>query len=131
MKILPPGTTSNTLARIVAFTYLACCVFALLLAGCQKPNHQKNWVGVWIADADDSSYWDFNSNGTWQTKLRDGTHAVQNNGTYSVTKTTFKVTYGYVNTFKLLTGTWERIGNKLVLYIDPPPVEIQSKYLRL
>ncbi len=97
----------------------------LYLASCSEPDYRQEWAGFW-RDQNQSKkpyIWIFNIDGTYTIQKR-GQAENTNEGTYSVTKTTFKVTYGYMEGSRLITGTWETMANKLVLYLDSPSSEI-------
>ena len=93
--------------------FLACVLLATSLSGCINPDHRKRWVGHW-RDGVWSYSWKFNRDGTWDNK--------HSNGTYSVGKSTFRITS--IHSHHVSSGTWERMADKLILYIDNIPGDI-------
>lgn len=94
-----------------------------LSSGCE-PDYRKQWVGAWQF-GDDSDF--------LITIRRDGTITRDDSefmGTYSLKKNRCTVTLGSGSSHEYFTGKWERLADKLVIYIDPPPDEVQAKLFR-
>lgn len=99
--------------------FLAWVLLATSLSGCINPDHRKGWIGQW-QDGVWSDYWKFKRDGTWDKKDSNGDWIY--NGTYSVDKSTFRMTSIHSN--HVFSGKWERMADKLVLYINNIPGDV-------
>lgn len=123
-KRKPPRKTDPRRALLLIGALLIIIVLALPSIGC-TPEHdyRKDWAGTWSSDANPDALYRFSLDGTWTGWSLKMPDEEQNNGTYSVTKDRYKMTYGAIrygkSYYRYDAGAWEVIGGKLVLYEDP------------
>ena len=80
------------------------------------PNYQEEWSGRWTVGINKLTTWYFRRDGTW-TVSPTNPFIISEEGTYSVTDTSFVLTAG-VGSSNVVRGTWNTIADKLVLYIE-------------
>ena len=80
------------------------------------PNYQEEWSGRWAVGINKLTTWHFRRDGTW-TVSPTNPFIISEEGTYSVTDTSFVLTAG-VGSSNVVRGTWNTIADKLVLYIE-------------
>ncbi len=95
-----------------------------LLSCSTERDYRKDWAGAWSSDANPNAIYHFSLDGTWTGWDLEMPDKEQNDGTYSVTKDRYQMTYGAIHYgqsyYRYDAGSWEIIGDKLVCYEDPP-----------
>ena len=121
----------------------ACALFVIYVSGCTSEPGQKQrqqWIGEWILEPGYVIHHNFEHDGTWNSYRPDDNfeHDDPNDavldpipisdGTYSVAGDRFRITRLDIYGNMWFSGTWERIADKLVLYVDPPPAHPLDSY---
>ena len=106
---------------VYAFAILL--VIGGLCSRCDPHDYQRDWVGIWRIAGDDDLYRTrFLPNGIWKSWHTSNPDKATAHGTYSITEDRFTMTI--VATSEFFTGRWERIADKLVLYLSEDKVII-------
>ena len=111
---------------------LTCALLVIYVSGCTpepEQNQRQQWIGKWTLNDDPVLHHHFKHDGTWHSSLPgDAIIDSISDGTYSVAGDRFRVTRHDSDGSIWLGGTWERIADKLVLYVDPPPEHTSDFY---
>ena len=116
------------------FIFLLACALAVVYgSGCTsepEKNQRQQWIGEWILEGYVIHH-NFEHDGTWNSYRPDDAVIDPfpiSDGTYSVAGDRFRVTRHDSDGSIWFSGTWERIADKLVLYVDPPPAHPSGFY---
>ena len=111
---------------------IACALLVIYRSSCDaEHDYRKAWVGTWTLDDAPDYHYHFKRDGTWDHSEPGVSIDPIRSGIYSVSADRFRITslYAYFNLAgdplpeQWSVGAWERVADKLVLYVEPNNID--------